>query len=66
MRFLKHVAQHQGERVSAENKNLDEYIHDAAKSPRSDAELAASDMKAEQTPTRSPVDPDPSIKASGA
>ncbi len=66
VRFLKHVAQHQGERVTAENVDPEDYIDDAAMSPRSDAELAASDKKAEQTPMRSSDDPDPSIKASDA
>lgn len=66
VRFLTHVARHQGERVKAENKDPQEYIDDATMSPRSDAELAASDKLAEQTPMRSSVGPDPSIKSSDA
>ncbi len=66
VQFLKHVAAHQGERVKAENKDPDEYIDDATMAPRSDAELAASDKQATQTPMRASDEPDPSIRSSDA
>ena len=66
VQFLKHVAAHQGERVRGRDQDPEHYIEAAGRAAPSDAERAAGAKRAEQTPTRSSDQPDPSITSSDA
>ena len=62
--FLKYMAQHQGERVQAENKDPKRYFERATKASTSGADKAAAKKRSEQTAERASSDPKPSVKSS--
>ena len=64
VRFLKHVAEHQGERIQGKNKDPETYVAYAKKRPTSGAEEAAAEKRSKQTAERASSDPEPSLTAS--
>jgi len=64
VRFLKHVAQHQGERVQAENKDPEGYVKGKRQKGATETDKAAAGKRSEQTAERASSDPKPSVKAS--
>ncbi len=63
VRFLKHVAQHQGERVSGKNKDPKGYLADKQQEGTTETERAAAEKRSQETAERVSSDPEPSVKA---